>query len=198
MSDAIFNSTSQALHVSFLVVSVDPKRGNSLRQALIRIIESVELPSARLKAWLSQLRGEPSGTVNFAGLDPFEIRGQCAMLTQAARDHLFGPERAAVIASYTRDDIEMATAVQYLSNYIQPEADSRTRLLYDYCVLRCLPKHEKKKSRLIHIYNGFGVNDKSVAAHVREVRKKFSVYRARGEANIDAFFKKHGVVDEES
>jgi len=97
---AIFESTTQALHVSFLIMAVEPRQKNALRQALIRYIEEVRSPSANLLDWLNQLRGESSGTVDFSGLTMDEIRAQCAMVTQIVRDHLPAPEMHAVRARH--------------------------------------------------------------------------------------------------
>jgi hypothetical protein len=101
-------------------MSVEARQMNSLRMALIQIIESVELPSARLKAWLEQLRGVSSGTVNFGGLDAYEVRAQCAMVTQAVKDHLPGPERDAVWCRYGFQ-LERAAGVKGLGEYVRPQ-----------------------------------------------------------------------------
>lgn len=117
---AIFQTTGQALHVAFLIMSIEARQKNSLRQALIQIIESVELPSARLKAWLEQLRGVSSGTVNFAGLDSYEVRAQCAMVTQVVRDHLPGPERDVIWARYS-NQAERGAGVIGIGEYVRPQ-----------------------------------------------------------------------------
>jgi len=98
--DSVFQTTGQALHVSYLIMSVEARQKSPLRQALIQIIEAIESPSARLKAWLEQLRGESSGTVNFGGLDAYDVRAQCAMVTQAVIDHLPEPERNVIQARF--------------------------------------------------------------------------------------------------
>lgn len=196
MNDAIFQSTGQALDVSFLIMSQPAAQDGALRKALIRILENVEEPTAAQQRWLAQLRGDRgSGTVNFAGLCSDEIRAQCAMITQSVRDRLITPESYAVLGQYTRMPFEKAEAVRYLSEYIKPDADSRKRLLYDYCVLRSTGKHGNDHVRSVRELANFGVNDKSVAAHIREIRKKVKVLRDRGEACLDSIFKMHGVVD---
>jgi hypothetical protein len=101
VKDAVFQTTGQALSVSYLVMSLPARQKNAFRQALLQIIEGVEFPSARLKAWYQQLMGDRSdSTVNFDGLDPDEIRVQCAMVTQVVKDHLPEPEMHAVHARF--------------------------------------------------------------------------------------------------
>jgi len=135
--DAVFQSTGQALFFSFLIMSVEPRQKNALRQYLIRAIEEMEAISPKLRAWLEQLRGDGSGTVNFSGLTSDEIRAQCAMITQIVRDHLPEPEMHAVHARFiptateeiSRDaenqpvyrfffDGDRAVAVKWLAHWI--------------------------------------------------------------------------------
>jgi hypothetical protein len=120
MTQAIFQTTGQALHVSFLIMSVPATQKSSLRQALIHLIEAVELPSARLKDWLQQLRGERSGTVNFDGLDPYEVRAQCAMVTKAVEHRLPGPERDVIWMRYGHQ-VEKARGVAGIADYLAPQ-----------------------------------------------------------------------------
>lgn len=117
---AIFQSTSQALHVSFLVMSNEPRQKNVLRQALIRHIEELRNPSPGLLDWLSQLRGESSGTVNFGGLNMEEIRAQCAMVTQIVQDHLPAPE------------MHVIRARNIPSEAVEVGKDDERRPIYDY------------------------------------------------------------------
>lgn len=114
--EPIFQSTGQALAVSFLIMSVEARQKNAFRLVLMRIIESVEEPTAKLRAWYKELQGE-AGTVNFAGLDPYEVRGQCAMVTRAVADHLPAPERDAVWAKYGLQK-EKGDGVTGLAQYV--------------------------------------------------------------------------------
>lgn len=119
MSDAIFKTTSQAVRVAFLIMSVEARQKNAFRMVLMRIIESVELPSARLKAWYKELQGSP-GAVNFDGLDPYEVRAQMAMITKAVEHHLPGPERDVIWAKHAQQK-ERGEGVQGLSQYLAPQ-----------------------------------------------------------------------------
>lgn len=119
MSDAIFLSVGQAIHTSFLIMSLDARRQTGFRQVLMRIIESVQLPSARLKAWYDELRGSP-GSVNFDGLDSYEIRAQCAMVTAAVEHHLPDPERDVIWAKHGHQ-VERGNGVQGWADYVAPQ-----------------------------------------------------------------------------
>ncbi|KGX47217.1 hypothetical protein [Burkholderia pseudomallei] len=100
--DAIFRSTQQALHVAYLVMSEPVREKNGLRLTLIRIIESLGTLNKRQAAFLDYLYGSADGTVNFAGLSPLEVRGQCAMITAAVMHQLPPAERYAIWVRYAR------------------------------------------------------------------------------------------------
>lgn len=82
--EAIFGSTGQAVHVAFMVMSQPAMQDAPLRKALIRAMESIRLDGHQ-NDWLAQLRGAPSETVNFGGLNGDEVRAQCVMITQAVK-----------------------------------------------------------------------------------------------------------------
>lgn len=97
---AIFQSTEQALHVSFLILSVPAMGENKFRQFLIQVMEDAPDLTNKQSAWLEQLRGAPSTTVNFGGLSQMEVRGQCAMIAAAVRDRLPTTECGALMARF--------------------------------------------------------------------------------------------------
>jgi len=101
-SAAIFNSTEQALHVSFYVISLPARQKNPLRMALIQMLESMSGLTRRQQATLDYLYGEKSSTVDFSGLSGEEIRAQCSMVIGAVNDHLQGNVRYATWLRYAR------------------------------------------------------------------------------------------------
>lgn len=195
MTDAIFRTTGQALATAFLIVSTPPKQDCALRQALMRMLESVELPTRMQRDWLDQLRGSRSGSINFDGLSSDEIRAQCAMIVKAVTIHLLPHECAAVTGSYTHNPIEKAQAVRVLSAYIKPTEDSKLRLLFDYCVLRSLPKHGNQHLKPASVLSNMGVTERSTAAYYRETRKRVGELRRIGEDRLQVVFMRDGVIN---
>jgi len=67
---------------------------NPFLRALVRMLEELDELTPRQAAWLEQLRGTPSETVDFSGLTQLEVRGQCEMIRDAAYQrlpaHLYG------------------------------------------------------------------------------------------------------------
>lgn len=102
--DAIFETVEQALHVSFMVISLPSRQKNPMRTALIRALESVGNLTSTQAATLDYLRGSRSegGYPNFSGLNGDEVRAQCSMVVAAVNDHLSGDERCAVWVRYAR------------------------------------------------------------------------------------------------
>jgi hypothetical protein len=100
-TDAVFETAGQALYVSYLVMAHEARQGTPLRNAILRIMDDLQHPTKRQQEWMDQLRGDKgSSTVNFDGLSPDEVRGQCAMVTQAVKDHLTSIERSVIEARY--------------------------------------------------------------------------------------------------
>lgn len=101
--DAIFESLEQALHVSFMVISLPSRQKNTFRLALIQALKQVGDLTARQEATLEYLRGtRTESTINFEGLNGDEVRGQCAMVIAAVKDQLPQDERNAIWIRYAR------------------------------------------------------------------------------------------------
>lgn len=106
MSEAVFATAGQAVHVAFVIMSQPAQQDAPLRKALIRVMESIRLTDGNQRDWLEQLRGEPSNAVNFGGLDAYDVRAQCAMITQAVRTKLPKTEMWALQAKFGQTDVE--------------------------------------------------------------------------------------------
>lgn len=105
-NEAVFATAGQAVHVAFLIMAQEAQQDAPLRKALIRIMESVNLSTGNQRNWLEQLRGSPSGSVNFGGLDAYDVRAQCALITLAVRTRLPAPEMWALQAKFGQTDFE--------------------------------------------------------------------------------------------
>ena len=119
MGDAIFQNTSHALHVSYLVMAHEPRRSTALWRAILVMMEGQKNLNSMQRAWMDRLRGIGRGSVDFDGLTGDEIRAQCAMVTQAVRDHLPIPERAIILCKFGIQ-LDKAQGVADLATYIKP------------------------------------------------------------------------------
>jgi hypothetical protein len=142
---AIFQNTSHALHVSFLVMAHEPRQATSLCRALLQMMEAIEKPTRMQLDWMARLRGDgKGGTVDFGGLTGDEIRAQCAMITQTVRDHLTVPEQAVILCRYAIQ-LEKAKGVADLAAYVQPMLDFSDDISIKALVYGHLQPHQRKK-----------------------------------------------------
>lgn len=96
---AIFNSVGQALHVAFLIMSVEAQQDSPLRKALIRMMNDIDLSQDQAD-WFEQLRGSSSGSVNFSELSASDVRAQCALILSAVESKLPKQEMWVIQAKY--------------------------------------------------------------------------------------------------
>jgi hypothetical protein len=107
---AVFASTRQALHVSFLL-EVMPATAKSQMQ---RVIEQL-MEQAGISAELER----HERTIDFRGLTALEVRGQCAMVCGAVQSHLALPEQGSVWTKYGMRRRQVR-GVEILADYIAP------------------------------------------------------------------------------
>lgn len=105
----VFQSVGQALFVSFLM-EVLPVTQQTSTQILIDGLRK------RCGVWDDQ---RAPSTINFGGLSPLEVRGQCALVRATVQDHLPGPERDALYARFGHQ-LTKARGVRGLADYIGP------------------------------------------------------------------------------
>jgi len=142
---AIFQNTSHALHVSFLVMAHEPRQATSLCRALLQMMEALEHPTRMQLDWMARLRGDgKAGSVDFGGLTSDEIRAQCAMITQTVRDHLTVPERAVILCRYAQQ-LEKAQGVSDLANYVRPMLSFSDDISIKALIYGHLQPHQRKK-----------------------------------------------------
>lgn len=78
LSVPIFRSVDQALHVAFLMDVLPVRERSQMGRIIARMMVEAGVTAGRSEA----------GSVNFGGLSPLEVRGQCAMIRAAVKDHL--------------------------------------------------------------------------------------------------------------
>lgn len=105
MTDAIFTSVEQALFVAYLMESLPVTQKSQMQVLIERAMEEAGIAQKRER-----------GTINFSGLTPLEIRGQCAMIRGAVEHGLPHPERDAVLAKYGFQLVK-AAGVRGIRNY---------------------------------------------------------------------------------
>lgn len=136
---AIFRSTSQALHFAYLVQSFEASPESQLAKEIRKHMKMLGESDHR-------------STVDFGGLNPLEIRAQCAMIRGAVDSKLAKHEADAIKARYglvasikspdgeRRMEIgeERREAIIGLSDYLHPQFDSIPRKALCWLVSRAV------------------------------------------------------------
>lgn len=123
--DGMYSCAEQAIHIAYLVMSVEPRQPNALAQMLRHVLEDMPYRTKKQEAMLEYLGGSPDSDY----VDPSErltmdeFRGQCASITDRVRKVLPGPELHAVWARWgilTGAGNEKSEGVRGLANYCKP------------------------------------------------------------------------------
>lgn len=194
--NAIFKSTEQALHVSFLILSVPAMGENKFRQFLIQVLEQAPNLTKRQQVWLDQLKGERSGTVDFGGLSQMEVRGQCAMIAAAVRDRLPLTESAALLARFGIGEDQQRGVVR-LALHARRSCGLGLKPSTKLTVRHYLPRRRRDELSLRDLADEFKVTKDAIQRAALWMRKHYAAIEALGIARLDPQFKAQGVVESE-
>jgi hypothetical protein len=208
--DAIFRDTRQALHVSFLILSTDPRAKNVFRTALIRIMEIQPSLTNRQRAWLDQLIGDVSeSTVNFGGLSGDDVRAQCAEVVSAVNSKLPEIERWAVLARFGQmgDERlpngvkryfflrERSEAIQNLSGWLAPSFDGVSVMALDCILARIYANHSKVDISFRDLAKSFGANHMTYKRAFDKIALRMREVENRAIGQLTPYFERTGLIE---
>lgn len=196
MNQAIFRSTSQALHFAYLIEAYEVSVESIMSKAM-RII------MMELGLWNT---GEPS-TVNFGGLNALEVRAQCAMIRAAVRSRLPAPEAWAVQARYGINEITLADgrrkpvfsrerydAIMRLGDWLAPSFSNFNPLAVDLLVARAVDKRVVDVT-FRQMADNFGLDHSTYAYALKRVRGKLEVLEKMAINRLEPAFMADGLVE---
>lgn len=199
MNQAMFRSTSQALHFAFMIQAYEVSVENIMSKAIRAIMKELGI-------WDE---GEPS-TVDFGGLSPLEIRGQCAMIRAIVRDRLPGPEAWAIQARYGVNEIatidgkkrfvfsrERYEAIMNLGNWLAPSFPNFNPLAVDILVAKAVGAVNKNQSGGItsrEMAEQFGLDQSTYRHALKRVSEKLIELETRAIDTLTPEFERDGVV----
>jgi len=214
MSGAIFQTTGQALHVSYMILSQEARQNGALRKAILQIMSQLDTLTARQRDWMNQLIGEPSGTVNFGGLSADEVRAQCAMVTQAVKDHLPAPEMWAIHARFIPTEFEdmgrdeegrvikrffysqeRVDAIVGLSAYLQPLFPAIHGVALDMMIARAFANHAKIEISFRELAENFGGSHMTYARANKSLVEKLRELELMAVRRLTPMFERTGLVE---
>ncbi|WP_250533514.1 hypothetical protein [Caballeronia sp. AZ10_KS36] len=212
----IFDSTEQALHVSFLIVSMPARQKNTFRMALIQALESVGRLSDRQESFLAYLRGEKSGTVDFSGLSADEVRAQCAMVVAAVSDQLPEPERNALWIRFARGiparpksatvaadpgvppSSEWRRGVFGLANEMRAALTiNRREAIIALIAAHAFPHQREKDFSYANLSKEFGIPVRTLERAAFTIRKRLRLLERQAVDRLQPLFERGGVVSAE-
>jgi hypothetical protein len=195
MNRAIFRSTSQALHFAYLIeayeVSVPSGMAQIMRQAM------------------QQAGGDALGTsasIDFGGLNPLEVRAQCAMIRGIVRDRLPLPEASAIQARYGLNEIALSDgrrrpvfsreryqAILKLGDWLAPSFPNFNPLAVDILIARAVDKRVADIS-FRQMAEKFGLDQSTYAYALKRVHSKLSELENMAIDRLQPSFMADGVV----
>jgi len=207
---AIFESTGQAVHVAYTIMAQPAQQDSMLRKSLVRILDSMSNLSPRLSAWLGQLRGEKSGSVNFEGLSSYDVRAQCTLIILAVRTRLPDPEKWALQAKYAHTDIEYcgrrvkrhafspekATAIRSLAGWLMQTSALKDmpRDVMDLMVGKFYANHAKTEISFRALAKEYGGNHMTYARAFKKVKSLLRPLEDMALGRLHPYFVEQGIV----
>lgn len=204
---AIFHSVGQALHVAFLIMSVDAPQDSPLRKALMQMMKDVDLTEDQAE-WFEQLRGAASGTVNFSGMSPIDVRAQCALIISAVRSKLPQPEMWAVQAKFGYMEIdggannrryafsaERIDAIKGLSHWLAPSINGVSSMALDCLVAKAYANHSRTSISLRDLEKSFGIARSTVDRRYKEVQEHLHKLEFKATERLRPIFESQGIVE---
>ncbi|MGA4275593.1 hypothetical protein ACI2VH_02845 [Ralstonia nicotianae] len=184
------------MHLSYLMLSLPATEKNAMRVALIRAMEFTPRLNSRQSQWLDQLRGTPSGTVDFGGLTMMEVRGQCSIVTSAVNSRLPTAERGAILARFGVGE-QKAEGVKLLMRYARRSCGIEAfGPVYLLAARHYLPKARREGLSLRAIADKHGLSKRAAETAARWMAQHFASLELLGMQRLQAVFLADGLVEE--
>lgn len=196
----IFQSTSQAIHFSYLIEAYEPGAESAMGKIIRKRMEELGIAQD----------ANINSTVDFAGLNAMEVRGQAAMIRSAITIHLTKPEGWALKARYGLTRVaehkgrpktysfssERLDALRNLATYLAPafmahKICERTTL---WLITKACGEIEAVRPSFRDIEVLTGASKSQLCRFYPEVRKMLKGLEQRGIDRLTPLFKKEGIV----
>lgn len=184
MTQSIFRNVNQALHMAYLM-HVLPVTQKGTTQTMIE--HMVRQAGLRTEDYIDS-------TIDFSGLSPLEVRGQCALIRGAVDHHCTPIERAAIVAYYALDSTK-AEGVRVLRQHVSPllNMDNPSlEMLIVWCVHAQGAAREQCTERAIA--GEYGMSQSTVHRAINTVRAEARRLRLQGQDALMPMFERDELV----
>jgi hypothetical protein len=185
----VFSSVGQALHVSFLM-EICPATQQCSTQVLLEWLK-------REAGIRPEERDEETRTLDFRGLQPLEVRGQCSQVRGVALNHLPGPERDVIWARYGHQ-VTRAKGVAGVAEYLRPLTGIHGELVMKALVYSVVLPGDENAWSLRQMSQEFGVPYSRLQRAALVVREHVKALRRAAEARLQPLFERTELVVEEN
>jgi hypothetical protein len=183
--EAVFTSTRQALHVSFLL-EIMPATAKSQMQCILEQLME--------EAGITQELEKHERTIDFGGLTALEVRGQCAMVVGAVNAHLPPPEQAAV---WTRFGMRrrQAQGVRALHTYVWPVLTTKHEVAGLAMIWGLFAREGRREDfSLNKIASEFGLARTTLQRDQQTIGRYQRSLEEKALATLHSFFQRTGLV----
>ena len=186
---AIFRSVHQALHVAFVIDALPVTQKSNTQVLIERLLEDAGV--------VQSVREE--GNVNFSGLSPMEVRGQCAMVRAAVKHHCSPMEAHALHAWFAdQNAAEKILGVHAMRDHARDTGAytieaPMARLLISWHVHATGRLRDMCTERAIAAEHG--LSQSTVHRNIVKLRAMTSALRRAGMDRLEALFVRDGLVE---
>lgn len=188
---AIFRSVSQALHISYLMESLPVTQKSNSQAVIERMMEEAGVPREVAQ----------EGSVNFSGLTPMDVRGQCSMVRAAVKHHCMPMEAHAIHAWFAdKNAPEKINGVHAMRTH----AATLGLYTFDSPMARLLVSwhiHSQGKLRNMcterAIAQENGLSQSTVHRNIVAVSKISSTLRRAGMDRLEVLWRRDGMIDDD-
>lgn len=190
----IFQSVNQAVHFAFLMEAMETSCESIMSKILRAHLMSLGI-------WRDNV-----STVSFCGLNPMEIRGQCAMIRSAVVNHLPNPYSWALIAKYSLIRFsgsfqnqgafftaDRSNAIKNLAKYFMPEFDTHIGVLL-MLVTRHVCEVRSERPTLQEIAMLYQVSEMTCSRYGKRIASCLNEIEAQAIDRLAEIFERDGLV----
>lgn len=182
---AIFQTTGQAVHFSYVIQAYDTTPQSQMARIMRGVMQKMGISD-----------GTGPSSIDFTGLTPLEVRGQCAMIRGCVRNHLRFTEANALEARYSSDRDTKRFAIRALADYYAPMLGISTSIAMALMWRQHVEHSMRKNFTLRMIATEYGISKSSVHRTEKALQQYLDNIESAALSNLHARFVADGVIEE--
>lgn len=177
---AIFQTTGQAVHFSYVIQAYDASPQSQMAIIMRNAIRQI---------------GMRGSSIDFGGLSPLEVRGQCAMIRACVRSHLRPIEACALEARYSSDRDTKRLAIRELAETYAPVIGINPSLALALMWRQHIDQTRRKDFTLRAIAKDYGTSKDTVHRAAKALNDHLHLLEGLALSNLHARFVADEVIE---